>query len=177
MDKPDTKDIPVSPGVYLYKDAQSRIIYVGKAKNLRKRVLSYFRPEQTLSAKTRAMLAHAVSLETLTTATEKEAFLLEASLIKKHRPRYNIVLRDDKEYILFRLKTAEVYPRLEIVRRARPGKGGKGVLLFGPYSSAGSARETWQAIPFPCVVARIARLPTGFGPACTIIWGVASALA
>ncbi len=146
MDKPDTKDIPVSPGVYLYKDAQSRIIYVGKAKNLRKRVLSYFRPEQTLSAKTRAMLAHAVSLETLTTATEKEAFLLEASLIKKHRPRYNIVLRDDKEYILFRLKTAEVYPRLEIVRRARPGKGGKGVLLFGPYSSAGSARETWQAI-------------------------------
>ena len=117
MQKPDPSTIPLTPGVYLYKDSRGRIIYVGKARILRRRVLSYFRSEG-LPAKTRAMLAHAVSLEYLTTTTEKEALLLEASLIKKHRPHYNIVLRDDKQYVLFRLNLKHPFPRLEVVRRA-----------------------------------------------------------
>ena len=115
MQKPESSTIPLSPGVYLYKDERGRIIYVGKARVLRRRVLSYFRPDG-LPAKTKAMLSHAASIEYLTTTTEKEALLLEASLIKKHRPRYNIVLRDDKQYVLFRLNTKHDFPRLEIVR-------------------------------------------------------------
>ena len=127
--------------MYLYKNSRGRIIYVGKARILRRRVLSYFRPEG-LPAKTRAMLAHAVSLEYLTTTTEKEALLLEASLIKKHRPHYNIVLRDDKQYVLFRLNLKHPFPRLEVVRRARRD----GARYFGPFTSALSARETWKLI-------------------------------
>lgn len=140
MQKPDPSTIPLTPGVYLYKDSRGRIIYVGKARILRRRVLSYFRPEG-LPAKTRAMLAHAVSLEYLTTTTEKEALLLEASLIKKHRPHYNIVLRDDKQYVLFRLNLKHPFPRLEVVRRARRD----GARYFGPFTSALSARETLEA--------------------------------
>ena len=144
MQKPDPKQLSTSPGVYLYSDAQGVIIYVGKAKNLRKRVMSYFRAN--IPTKTAAMLAHASSLKTVVTATEKEALLLEASLIKKHKPRYNIVLRDDKDHILFRIDTTQPFPRLEIVRRVRPGRGLAGKVLFGPFSSAGAARETWRAI-------------------------------
>ena len=144
MEKPDPKNIPASPGVYLFSNARGTIVYVGKAKNLRKRILSYFR--NTVPSKTAAMLTHADLLKTIVTATEKEALLLEASLIKKHRPRYNIVLRDDKDHILFRLDTSAAFPRLEIVRRIRPGRGMAGAILFGPFSSAGAARETWRAI-------------------------------
>ncbi|WP_165075412.1 MULTISPECIES: excinuclease ABC subunit UvrC [unclassified Desulfovibrio] len=141
MDRPDPSTIPLTPGVYLYKDARGRVIYVGKARVLRRRVLSYFRPEG-LPVKTRAMLAHAQSIDYLTTTTEKEALLLEASLIKKYRPRYNIVLRDDKQYVLFRLDVKQPFPRLEIVRNARRD----GARYFGPFTSAFSARETWKLI-------------------------------
>lgn len=146
MKKPLPSTIPATPGVYLYKDDQGRIIYVGKAKNLRKRVLSYFREGAGLSTKTQAMLNRVSSVETLATTTEKEAFLLEASLIKKHHPHYNIILRDDKDYVLFRLDTAKQYPRLEVVRRVRAGQEKASTLLFGPFSSSGSAKETWKAI-------------------------------
>ncbi|WP_291440183.1 excinuclease ABC subunit UvrC [Desulfovibrio sp.] len=141
MQKPEPASIPLSPGVYLYKDERGRIIYVGKARVLRRRVLSYFRPEG-LPAKTKAMLSHAGSIEYLTTTTEKEALLLESSLIKKHRPRYNIVLRDDKQYVLFRLNPKHPFPRLEVVRQARRD----GARYFGPFTSALSARETWKLI-------------------------------
>ena len=114
----ELKKLPGKPGVYLMHDKGDHIIYVGKARVLRRRVLSYFRPEG-LPAKTRAMLSHAVSIEYLTTTTEKEALLLEASCIKKHRPHYNIVLRDDKQYVLFRINPKHPFPRLEIVRQAR----------------------------------------------------------
>lgn len=144
MQKPTAKQIPTVPGVYLYSDVNDVVIYVGKAKNLRKRVLSYFR--DAVPPKTVAMLAQACSLKIFVTATEKEALLLETSLIKKYRPRYNIVLRDDKDHILFRIDTAAPFPRLEIVRRIRPGRGMAGKLLFGPFSSTGAARETWRAI-------------------------------
>lgn len=143
MERPIPSTIPTTPGVYLYKDAGGRIIYVGKARNLRKRILSYFRPPEHLTPKTVAMIGHAVSLETLNTTTEKEALLLEASLIKKHRPHYNIVLRDDKQYVLFRLSEKEDFPRLEITRKVRKRDGAR---YFGPFTSGLAARETWKAI-------------------------------
>lgn len=146
MQRPKPDSLPLTPGVYIYKDNTQRILYVGKARVLRRRVLSYFRDD--VPAKTAAMLRHACSIETLSTTTEKEALLLEASLIKKHRPRYNIVLRDDKQYVLFRLNVKHPFPRLEIVRNAGRGKGGKrdGARYFGPFSSATAARETWKLI-------------------------------
>ena len=145
MQRPVPASLPVTPGVYLYKDAGGRIIYVGKARNLRKRILSYFRDASALSPKTVAMLGHAESLETLSTGTEKEALLLEASLIKRHRPHYNIVLRDDKQYVLFRIARKVPYPRLEVVRLAKSGKiAHDHALYFGPFTSGLAARETWQ---------------------------------
>lgn len=141
MQRPDPETLPLTPGVYFYKDASGRILYVGKARTLRRRVLSYFR-EEGLPAKTTAMLRHAVTVETLSTTTEKEALLLEASLIKKHRPRYNIVLRDDKQYVLFRISSKHPFPRLEIVRAARRD----GARYFGPFTSASAARDTWKLL-------------------------------
>ena len=141
MQKPDPSSIPLSPGVYLYRDGKGQVIYVGKARILRRRVLSYFRPEG-LPAKTKAMLAHAQSIEFLTTTTEKEALLLEASLIKKYRPHYNIVLRDDKQYVLFRVNIKPPFPRLEVVRKARRD----GARYFGPFTSSLAARETWKLL-------------------------------
>ena len=142
MERPVSSTLPVTPGVYLYKDAQGRIIYVGKARNLRKRILSYFRDTSALTPKTVAMIGHAASLETLSTTTEKEAFLLEASLIKKHRPHYNIVLRDDKQYVLFRIARDVPFPRLEVVRQPRRDNA----RYFGPFTSGQAARETWKTI-------------------------------
>lgn len=142
MERPVSSTLPVTPGVYLYKDAQGRIIYVGKARNLRKRILSYFRDASALTPKTVAMIGHAASLETLSTSTEKEALLLEASLIKKHRPHYNIVLRDDKQYVLFRIARDVPFPRLEVVRQPRRDNA----RYFGPFTSGQAARETWKTI-------------------------------
>jgi excinuclease ABC subunit C len=133
---------PVFPGVYLFKDARGRIVYVGKAKNLRKRLASYFRPPEHLPLKTRAMLARAARLDTLCTTTEKEALLLESSLIKKHRPRYNICLRDDKQYVLFKLDAKADFPRLRLTRRVHKD----GALYFGPFISALGARQTLKAV-------------------------------
>ncbi len=110
---------------------------------MRRRVLSYFREDPAaISSRIRSMLSKAAGLETLSTTTEKEALLLEASLIKKHRPRYNIVLRDDKQYVLFRLARTHDFPRLEIVRSARRDKA----RYFGPYTSGDAARKTWKLI-------------------------------
>ncbi len=142
MERPASSTLPTTPGVYLYKDAQGRIIYVGKARNLRRRILSYFREASALTPKTVAMIGHAATLETLSTTTEKEALLLEASLIKKHRPHYNIVLRDDKQYVLFRIAKDVPYPRLEVVRQTRRDNA----RYFGPFTSGQAARETWKAI-------------------------------
>ncbi len=142
MQRPESKTLPTTPGVYLYRNSEQRIIYVGKARHLRKRVLSYFRGEGRISRKTVAMLEKAVSVETISTSTEKEALLLEASLIKAHHPHYNIVLRDDKQYVLFRLARDEAFPRLEIVRQRRKDRA----RYFGPFASGAAARETWKSI-------------------------------
>lgn len=152
MERPDLATIPTLAGVYMYKDTEGRIIYVGKARHLRRRVASYFRPTEQLTPKTVAMLRHACSIDILTTTTEKEALLLEASLIKKHRPRYNIVLRDDKSYALFRIARTHPYPRLEIVRQVAGGKNGMRrdksdkARYFGPFTSSLAARETWKIL-------------------------------
>lgn len=149
MDKPDLSRFPKTPGVYFFKGATGHILYVGKAIRLRNRLASYFRAENTLTPKTRLMVASAATIDYLQTETEKEALLLEASLIKKHRPRYNIVLRDDKEYLLFRINERHPFPRLEIVRKSSLRKDGRRMVqgkIFGPYSSAAAARETWKLI-------------------------------
>lgn len=138
----DAQAHPRNPGVYLFKDAGGRIIYVGKAKNLRARLASYFRKPERLPSKTRAMVAKAAGLDVLCTTTEKEALLLESSLIKKHRPRYNICLRDDKQYVLFKLDAAADYPRLVLTRTVLKD----GALYFGPFISFQAARQTLKAV-------------------------------
>ncbi len=138
----DPKDFPCSPGVYLMKGTQGKILYVGKAKNLRSRLCSYFRADVGQSPKTRALVARIAVVDVLLTATEKEALLLESSLIKKHRPRYNVVLKDDKQYILFKLDKKAAYPRLTFTRRVERD----GAAYFGPFTSAAAARRTWKEI-------------------------------
>jgi excinuclease ABC subunit C len=134
--------LPEGPGVYLFKDSSGKIIYVGKAKNLKKRILSYFKPLSELPHKTGVMMSRAKGLDYILTTTDKEAFILESNLIKKHLPRYNIVLRDDKQYPWLRLDPSEPYPRLSIVRRVKKD----GARYFGPFSSAHSVRSTLKLI-------------------------------
>jgi excinuclease ABC subunit C len=133
---------PDSPGVYLFKDLSGRVIYVGKAKNLRKRVLSYFRSSSGLPDKTSLMMKRASGLDYLLTSTEKEAFILESNLIKKFMPRYNVILRDDKRYPCLRFDIHEPFPHLSIVRRIKKD----GALYFGPFSSANAVRSTLKFI-------------------------------
>lgn len=135
-------DPPDSPGVYLFKDASGHVIYVGKAKNLKKRVLSYFRSGADASPKTAIMINRARGLDYILTATENEAFILESSLIKGYMPRYNVILRDDKQYPCLRLDINEPYPRLGIVRKIKKD----GAIYFGPFSSSHSVRDTLRLI-------------------------------
>lgn len=126
-----------APGVYRMLDARGEILYVGKARNLRKRLASYFR-NTGVPLKTRSMMAQMVSIEVTSTHTEVEALLLENNIIKQHRPRYNVVLRDDKTYPYIRLVDDSPFPRLTLYRGRRRESG----KYFGPYPSAHSARET-----------------------------------
>ncbi|OIQ51961.1 UvrABC system protein C [Pseudodesulfovibrio hydrargyri] len=133
---------PDTPGVYLMKDGRGRILYVGKAKKLRRRLASYFRNPAGQTPKTRALVGHIRHVDTLLTATEKEALLLESGLIKKHRPRYNVVLKDDKQYVLFRLDRQNDFPRLSMTRKVvRDGS-----VYFGPFTSASAARTVWKLL-------------------------------
>jgi excinuclease ABC subunit C len=133
---------PDTPGVYLMKDGRGRILYVGKAKKLRRRLASYFRNQAAHTPKTRALVARIRHIDTLLTATEKEALLLESGLIKKHRPRYNVVLKDDKQYVLFRLDRQNEFPRLSMTRKVvRDGS-----VYFGPFTSASAARTVWKLL-------------------------------
>jgi excinuclease ABC subunit C len=130
------------PGVYLMKAADESILYVGKARNLRKRIASYFNAPGRLDPKTAVLVAKIHDFDTIVTGTEKEALILEANLIRKHRPRYNINLKDDKRYPSLRLDMASTYPNLTIVRRIKKD-GGR---YFGPYSSAQAVRQTLKII-------------------------------
>lgn len=132
------KDFPKEPGVYLMKNARDKVIYVGKAKSLRARVRSYFSESDNHSVKTKYLVAQIDKIDYILTKTEVEAFLLEASLIKKYRPRYNIRLKDDKAYPYIRVSMEAEFPRLYLARRVQHD----GAMYFGPYSSGMAVRET-----------------------------------
>jgi excinuclease ABC subunit C len=135
------KEIPRSPGVYLHKDAAGKVIYVGKAKNLRSRVRSYFRA-RPFDRKTDALVGQISDLEFIVTDSEAEALILEATLVKQHKPRYNIKLQDDKSYPHLKLTINEPFPKVVITRRIQRD----GALYFGPFLPAALARRTIDVI-------------------------------
>jgi len=145
--------LPKQPGVYIFKDRSDDIIYIGKAAVLADRVRSYFQKGAELSPKIRVLIAHAVDLETIITKSELEALILESNLIKRHRPRFNVVLRDDKHYPYLRLPIQDDFPRLSIVRRVKNDKA----LYFGPYVPTSAMRETLKVIRkvFPLATCKI----------------------
>src|SRR5215510_7272872 len=130
--------VPDRPGVYLYRDAKQQVLYVGKAASLRSRVRSYFQESRPRDPKTDALVRQIRDLEYIVTDNELEALMLEANLVRKHRPRYNIILRDDKHYPFLRLTTDEEFPRLLVARRVR----NDGSTYFGPFYPATAMRET-----------------------------------
>lgn len=135
--------LPASPGVYLFRDKRGTVLYVGKAKSLRSRVRSYFQESSRDDRYFIPLLQRAIgALETIVTGTEKEAAILENNLIKEHRPRYNVKLRDDKDFISLRLDPSDEWPRLFVVRRPSPD----GARYFGPYHSATAARRTLHLV-------------------------------
>jgi len=135
--------LPASPGVYVFHGVDGKVLYVGKARSLRSRVRSYFQPG---SSDVRAFVSRLerelADVETFVTHTDKEAALLENQLIKSHQPKYNVKLRDDKEYLSLRLDAKKPWPRLEVVRRPKPD----GAQYFGPYHSATAARQTLRLV-------------------------------
>jgi excinuclease ABC subunit C len=136
------KNLPTSPGVYLHKDEGGKIIYVGKAKNLRNRVRSYFQSGRGHDLKTRELVKRIRDLEFIVTDTEVEALVLESNLIKQHKPRYNVLLKDDKQYPHLKLTISEAFPRVMITRRIQRD----GSLYFGPFLPASLARRTIDLI-------------------------------
>jgi len=136
------KNLPTAPGVYLHKDEGGKIIYVGKAKNLRNRVRSYFQSGRGHDRKTRELVKRITDLEFIVTDTEVEALVLESNLIKQHKPRYNVLLKDDKQYPHLKLTISEAFPRVMITRRIQRD----GALYFGPYLPAALARRTIDLI-------------------------------
>jgi excinuclease ABC subunit C len=137
----DTKEkaalLPEKPGVYLFRDAAAQVIYVGKARLLRNRVRSYFLESRWTDAKTGSLAREIADLETIVVDNEREALALEHNLIKRHRPKFNVLLRDDKTYPYLKFTAAEKYPRVYFTRRIRKD----GSLYFGPYFPAGLARR------------------------------------
>jgi len=134
--------LPDNPGVYLFKDQRGTVLYVGKAGNLKHRVGSYFQRANGKDAKTLTLMERVADVETIITDTEKEALILENNLIKEYRPRYNVKLRDDKNYPCLKLSIEDEYPTLCIVRQIKKDRS----VYFGPYPSATSLRETLKLI-------------------------------
>jgi len=143
-EKPDLQrkvhEVPHKPGVYLMRDRFNRVIYVGKARDLRKRVSSYFLPSKIAQAdlKTRAMLDAVWDFETHTVRSDAESLLLEGKLIKEYRPRYNVSFRDDKRFLLVKIDLSEEWPRFRLARF----KKDDGARYFGPYAHSGALRQT-----------------------------------
>ena len=136
------KTIPKLPGIYIMKDTRGKILYIGKAKVLDNRVRSYFQSSRPLPLRTRIFVDKVRDIKFLTTKTEAEALILESNFIKKHQPRYNVLLKDDKHYPYLRLTTQELFPRLEVVRRVKKD----GATYFGPYTMVKEVRETLRLI-------------------------------
>lgn len=136
------QSLPAAPGVYLHKDAAGKIIYVGKAKVLKNRVRSYFQSSKGHDRKTRELVRRIADLEFIVTDNEVEALVLESNLIKKHKPRFNVLLKDDKQYPHLKLTIDEAFPRVMITRRVQRD----GALYFGPFLPASLARRTIDLI-------------------------------
>jgi excinuclease ABC subunit C len=136
--RPETGSIPEAPGSYQFLDGEGRVIYVGKAKNLRARLSNYFLQPELLAERTRQMVTTAESVEWIVAKNEVEAFFLEFNLIKRHKPRFNIRLKDDKSYPYLAVTLDEDWPRAMVLR----GSKRKGVRYFGPYAHAYAIRET-----------------------------------
>ena len=145
--------LPSSPGVYLFKNSRDLVLYIGKAISLKDRVRSYFQDGASHTVKTKFMVTQIADLEYIATKSELEAFLLESNLIKKHRPKYNIMLRDDKQYPYLCLPVTEDFPRLKIVRRVKKD----GNLYFGPYIPSSALKEAVNMIRryFPLATCKI----------------------
>lgn len=141
-DRNKLKELPQSPGIYMMKNLQGDIIYVGKAINLRNRVRQYFHSTQNLTAKTAVLVSHIEEIETMVTDSEMEALILECNLIKKHRPRYNILLKDDKNYPWIKVTVNEEYPRIMMTREHKKD----GSKYFGPFTSGFAVKNTIEAI-------------------------------
>ena len=140
--KEKLKTVTSGPGVYLMKGNDGQIIYVGKAVNLKKRLKSYFKPKRQMDMKTGVLVDKIESFDTIVTTSEQEALILEATLIRKHRPRYNVILKDDKRYPSLRLDLNHSYPNLTVVRK--PTRDG--ARYFGPFSSAYAVKQTLKFI-------------------------------
>lgn len=136
------RGLPPTPGVYLFKDAEGNIIYVGKASSLRHRVSSYFGSGQKLTPKIRRMVSKVADLEYFVTASEQEALILELNLIKQHHPRYNVRLKDDKSFPYLKINLSEDWPHVHITRKLE-ANGGR---YFGPFASAKSIRQTLKLL-------------------------------
>ncbi len=128
--------IPKLPGIYIMKDGKGDMLYIGKAKSLFHRERSYFSDAADLAPRTRIFVRKVKDIKCLTTKTEQEALILESNFIKKHQPRYNVLLKDDKHYPYIRMTTQETYPRLEVVRRVKKD----GATYFGPYTMVREVR-------------------------------------
>ncbi|HEX9860578.1 MAG TPA: GIY-YIG nuclease family protein, partial [Nitrospirota bacterium] len=136
------KHLPARPGVYLMKNAKGRVIYAGKARVLRNRVRSYFQKGFEPDPRKVAMVEQIADFETVVTGSELEAFILESNLIKKHKPRYNVILRDDKNYPYLKLTTYEDFPAICVTRKVEKD----GAVYFGPYVPTGPMWETLKII-------------------------------
>ncbi|MBZ0270737.1 excinuclease ABC subunit UvrC [bacterium] len=134
------KILPAAPGVYTWKDARGQVIYVGKAKSLRHRVRSYFQQPEAKDVKTQLLVTKCADVDWIVTESEKAALILENTLIKRHRPPYNIRLRDDKNFLSIKLSMRDKFPRLYLVRRVQRD----GSLYYGPFSNAFAARATFN---------------------------------
>jgi excinuclease ABC subunit C len=134
--------LPESPGVYLWRDADGNVLYVGKAKRLRSRVRSYVNNDQLTSVKTRALMQQAAGLDTIVVPSEAHALILEANLIKEYRPRYNIALRDDKSYPYIKVTITEPFPRVYVTRQLV----NDGSRYFGPYTDVGAMRRSLNVV-------------------------------
>lgn len=139
---PRLKALPAKPGVYIFRDGQGNVIYVGKAANLRNRVRNYFGAPHSLEPKTQSLVASIDDFEYIVTANAQEALHLEASLVKRHQPFFNVRLKDDKHYPYLRIDVQNEWPRVEISRRVH----NDGARYFGPYASASSVRTTLSIV-------------------------------
>ncbi|CAN5848905.1 excinuclease ABC subunit UvrC [soil metagenome] len=134
--------LPTRPGVYFFKDAQGAVLYIGKAKSLRSRVRNHFAVDAATSLKNREMLRRIMDIDTIVVGSETEALLLEANLIKEHRPRFNIQLRDDKRFPYIKVTLQESFPRVYVTRRL----GNDGARYFGPYTEVGAMRQALEVV-------------------------------